>query len=144
MESQGSDRRDFHFGEVGEPQAILPHQFFSEPAIEGERRLMVAVLEDAVHCFQKYALATDSRSKELFLQAEEWFMEPDSGATLTFEFICEARGLDADSIRARLRRWRERQIARSPRQQSPGPQPTLCVERHNDPARWALKKASGE
>ena len=144
MESQGLDRRDFHFGEIGEPQAILPHQFFSEPAIEGEQRLMVAVLEDAVRCFQKHVLATDPRGKELFLQVEEWFMEPDSGATLTFEFICQARGLDADSIRVQLRRWREQQLARSFRTESPGPQPTLRVERRNAPATWALKKASGE
>ena len=101
--------------DVAQPEAILPQQFFSEcwesAAVEGERRLLVAVLEDALHCFQKYAFAVDARSQRLFREAEEWFMQPDTGAAFTFEYICETRGLDPESVRASLRRWCERRIA---------------------------------
>ncbi len=101
--------------DVAQPEAVLPQQFFSEcresAAVEGERRLLVAVLEDALHCFQKYAFAVDARSQRLFLEAEEWFMQPDTGAAFTFEYICETRGLDPESVRSGLRQWRERRIA---------------------------------
>ena len=101
--------------DVAQPEARLPLQFFSEcwesAAVEGERRLLIAVLEDALHCFQKYAFAVDARSQRLFREAEEWFMQPDTGAAFTFEYICETRGLDPESVRSGLRRWCERRIA---------------------------------
>ena len=101
--------------DVAQPEAVLPQQFFSEcwesAAVEGERRLLVAVLEDALQCFQKYAFAVDARSQRLFREAEEWLMQPDTGAAFTFEYICETRGLDPESVRSGLRRWCERRIA---------------------------------
>src|SRR5712691_12446937 len=52
-----------------EPEILLPSQFFDQfrghSILEGERRLMLAVLEDAVSCFQKYAGATRPRSRRL-------------------------------------------------------------------------------
>jgi len=98
--------------ESSEPEILLPNQFFSEfsenSAVEGERRLMSAILGDAVQCYQKYALASDARGQRLFREAEEWLMERDTGAAFTFEYICEARGLDAEAVRSGLRQWRER------------------------------------
>ena len=53
-----------------EPEILLPSQFFkgarSNAVLEGERRLMLAVMEDAVSCFQKYAGAKRPRSQRLF------------------------------------------------------------------------------
>ena len=107
---------DGHFDGLGEPMTVLPGQLIASgglagaPQVEGERRLLIAVLEDALHCFQKYAGAVDRRGRQRFVEAEEWFMEPDSKAKLTFEYICETGGLDADSIRANLRRWCEKRL----------------------------------
>jgi hypothetical protein len=105
---------DVCFEDVAQPEAVLPHQFFSESwesvAVEGESKLMIAVLEDALHCYQKYAFAADARGQRLFREAEEWLMKPDTGAAFTFEYICETRGLDPDSVRLSLRRWCERKI----------------------------------
>src|SRR5678815_1534499 len=56
---------------------------------EGEERLMLAVLENAVEYFQKYVLARNPRGKMLFQQAEEWFLERDSDELFSFENICE-------------------------------------------------------
>jgi hypothetical protein len=41
---------------------------------EGEERLMLAVLENAVEYFQKYVLARKPSGKMLFQEAEEWFL----------------------------------------------------------------------
>jgi len=116
MRSDIAEAQDIEFEGLTEPQLVLPSQFFSHigeaTVVEGERRLISAVLEDALLCFRKYAFASNSRGRTLFRNAEEWFMEPDTGAAFTFEYICEAGGLDAESIRARLRRWQQTQAAR--------------------------------
>ena len=58
-----------------EPETILPSQYYDRfrgrSILEGERRLMLAVLEDGIMCYQKYAGATRPRSKRLFQEAEE-------------------------------------------------------------------------
>ena len=69
---------------------------------EGEERLMLAVLENAVEYFQKYVLARKPRGKQLFQEAEEWFLEKDSEALYSFENICETLRLHPDHIRQGL------------------------------------------
>ena len=64
-----------------EPDSLLPEQFygtFKAKQLEPERRLMLAVLEDAVRCFQKYLLAEDERGQALFREAEAWLMDSQS------------------------------------------------------------------
>src|SRR5436190_168973 len=80
------------------PDVVLPLQFFGTlrrqtPNKTGEYRLLVAVLEDAIHCFQRYALARNRRGRRLFTQVERWLMhdvpQGDSDAPrLSFEYIC--------------------------------------------------------
>lgn len=109
------DRVDLQLIAGGPPEVVSPcapvQEFWESAAVEGERRLLMAVLDDALRCFQKYAFASDLRGQELFREAEEWLMEPRTGAAFTFEYICEARGLDPDFLRSSLRRWCERLAA---------------------------------
>ena len=132
--------------DLTEPQGLLPSQFFSRigraARVEGERRLMVAVLEDAVRCFRKYSVASNRRGRRLFREVEAWFMEPDTGSSLTFEYVCEASGLDADSIRSGLRRWLDQNTkAEGLREQ--GQRPSRCVPPASN-GTVGFKKASGE
>ena len=69
---------------------------------EGEERLMLAVLENAVEYFQKYVLARKPSGKQLFREAEEWFLDKDGEALYSFENICETLGLHPDPIRKGL------------------------------------------
>jgi hypothetical protein len=66
---------------------------------EGEQRLMLAVLDSAVECFQKYVLARNPRGRQLFQEAEEWFLEKESEALCSFESICSTLGLHPGPIR---------------------------------------------
>jgi len=50
-----------------------------KPGLEPEKKLMLAVLEDVIGCFQNFVYATDNRQKKWFLEAEEWFNEEESG-----------------------------------------------------------------
>jgi hypothetical protein len=93
-----------------EPEILLPSQFYDRfrghAILEGERRLMLAVLEDAVACYQKYADATRPRGRRLFQEAAEWFTEDPSGWPFSFGSICAVLGIDSDYFCRSLERWR--------------------------------------
>lgn len=74
---------------------------------EGEEKLMLAVLQDAVECFQVYVLAETQREKRLFQEAEDWILEKDSEWLFSFENICEVLQLHPDYIRQGLLCWKE-------------------------------------
>jgi hypothetical protein len=63
---------------------------------------MLAVLEDAVTCFQKYALAYNGKGKRPFCEAEDWILEKNSKWFFSFENICAALGLDPNYVRRGL------------------------------------------
>ena len=77
---------------------------------EGEERLMLAVLENAVEYFQKYVLARKPSGKQLFREAEEWFLDKEGEALYSFESICETLGLHPDHIRKGLMVWKEAKL----------------------------------
>ncbi len=84
----------------------LAEHVFKRTLRDGEERLMLAVLESAVEDFQKYALAEDSRGKELFQQAEDWILETDSSSFFSFENVCAHLHLDPDYVRRGFMRWK--------------------------------------
>ena len=59
-----------------EPDVLLPAQYFAafrrSGGLERERLLMLAVLEDAIDCYQKYAHARDPRGRQIFDESREW------------------------------------------------------------------------
>jgi hypothetical protein len=71
--------------------------------LEGEKRLMLAVLERAVGDFRTYAKVPTGRGQWLFREVAAWFDSSETGP-FDFEGICEATGLDPDFIRKGLRR----------------------------------------
>jgi hypothetical protein len=97
---------------------------------EGEEKLMLAVLESAVDDFQKYVRARYACGKKLFQQAEEWFLEKDSGgAPFSFESICETLQLHPDYIRKRLLLWKEVKLKTSSADDQPASRPRLAKNR---------------
>jgi hypothetical protein len=73
----------------------------------GEENLMVAVLEDASKCFQKYAFAHNQQEKRLFQEVEDWILKKNSEWLYSFDNICETLQLNPDYIRRGLRVWKE-------------------------------------
>lgn len=138
-------------GGLFQPDLLLADQLTAVRGMaesEGERQLMVAVLEDAAHCFQKYIFAQDKRGRDIFEEAEEWIMEEDTGAAFPFPQVCEVLGLDAEYIRKGLRKWQSVQMLRArleARERELDP-----AESEGSPDHWPpdfvepLKKASGE
>lgn len=92
-----------------EPDVILPTQVAVRgQRAQGERLLMVAVLEDAINCFQSNLFATHPKERQLFHEAEEWLMVERSDAPFSFRNVCTVIGLDPDYVRRGLQQWRER------------------------------------
>jgi hypothetical protein len=83
---------------------------------EGEKRLMLALLENAIEDFQKYALANDTVEKELFQEAEVWFLAVDNDSLFSFENICEYLQINSNYLRQGLLRWKTAQRKGHPRQ----------------------------
>jgi hypothetical protein len=98
-----------------EPDVLLPNQYFAAfrrgRAVEGERRLMLAVLEDAVDSYRKYALARDPREQACFLEAREWFVSDDRSWLFAFENVCDVLEMEPDYLRSGLDKWRRQLTA---------------------------------
>ena len=98
-----------------EPETILPSQYFDrfqiDASLQPEKRLMLAVLEDAIDCYQKYAFARESRGQEFFAEAEEWLFSSDNAWVFSYENICQTLDLNPDYIRRGLQEWRQRTVA---------------------------------
>ena len=95
-----------------EPDVLLPAQYFAAfrraGGLERERLLMLAVLEDAIDCYQKFAHARDPRGELMFREACEWVVSTDRSWLFSFENICDTLEINADYVRRGLREWRER------------------------------------
>ena len=97
--------------EVGLDGAVVSDRREQPPA-EGERRLLLAIFEDAIRCYQKYAFSGTRRGRRLFRELETWFAG-DPEATVTFGYICDVFGIDPDYVRDALARWRAHHYAPS-------------------------------
>src|SRR5213596_1449259 len=95
-----------------QPDTLLPSQFFDRvrrrSEHDGERRLMIAVLEDAVDVYRKQAGARDARTQQLFREAEDWIEDPDRTWLFSFENICDVLDIDSSYVRRGLHAWKER------------------------------------
>jgi hypothetical protein len=95
-----------------QPDTLLSAQYFDnlrrKSLLEPEKRLMLAILEDAVSRYQDNLLSQDKRGKRLFADAEDWFVETGSDWIFSFENVCEALGFNPAYVRQGLLRWKEK------------------------------------
>jgi hypothetical protein len=68
---------------------------------------MLAVLEDSVGHYYKYAFARDCKGRMLFNFEVDWITNPDLADPFSFESICLALQLEPDYIRGGLEKWRQ-------------------------------------
>ena len=94
-----------------EPSILLPSQVFGGAAggasLQPEKRLMLAVLEEAVATFQRHAAANTRVGIRLFADVEAWIGSDDGEWPFSFLNICHALGLEPAYLRSGLRRWRD-------------------------------------
>jgi hypothetical protein len=80
--------------------------FQTKSYLEPEEKLMLAVLEDAIACFQKYAFARTRQGKVLFQEAEYWVQDTNSHWPFSFANVCETLGFAPDYLRQGLGQWK--------------------------------------
>jgi hypothetical protein len=98
--------------------AFMFEQYFddgcSKTVLEPEKRLMLAILEDAIQCFRNNHSARCGRSKRLFDEVQRWILDARCDWVFSFESICGVLGLDPEYIRKGLVRWRQKELTKRP------------------------------
>jgi hypothetical protein len=84
-----------------EPLTILPSQLTSTPNLTPEKRLLLAVFEDAVHVVTTYRDSQSRIEQKLYQKAVEWFAS-DEVFPFSFVYCCQVLKLEAAWIRKRL------------------------------------------
>jgi hypothetical protein len=95
---------------MGVPETVLPVQFHPACPTSPEKRLCLAVLEDAISVLQgdglnlgSYGNQQHSRVKaRLQREAHEWFASDDTDFPFSFMCVCEALGIEATWLRKRV------------------------------------------
>jgi hypothetical protein len=106
-----TEELDKRVASLFQPDTVSPAQYLEtvcrKTHLEAEQELMLAVLEDAVTCFQGYFAARDKAETRLFREAEEWILRREKSDWLfSFDNVCESLDLNPGHIREGLLRWR--------------------------------------
>ena len=80
-------------------------------ALSGEKRLMLAVVENALDCYQKYIVATDRIGRALFKDAAEWMASTSNEDVYSFENISETLDINPSYFRRGVAAWHQRLLA---------------------------------
>src|ERR1700674_468153 len=95
-----------------EPDTLLPIQYFEamrrQHLLEGEKRLILSVLEDAIECFMKCMDSATNKGQRLYREADEWIALEDKHWVFSFDNVCELLDLSPESLRRGLRDWKQR------------------------------------
>ncbi len=99
-------------GKLFEPDILLPAQHAIRArrlALDPSQRLVVAMFEDALECFQKHWAATDRKMRALHDSAREWIWSEEREWPYSFLNVCALLSLDAGYVRTGLEIWLDRQ-----------------------------------
>ncbi len=103
---------DDRIASLFQPDTLLSAQYFDNmrrrTLLEPEKRLMLAILEDAVNCFRENLSAESGKRKILFNDVEQWIRADGSDWVFSFDHICEALGFTPAYVRQGLLRWQEK------------------------------------
>jgi len=128
-----------------QPDTMLPSQYYAaalrrKGALKPERRLIIAVLQDAIECYQKNLFAREGKARQLFADAEEWIDSGDRTHYFSYENLCEILDMNPEFVRRGLHQWREHQLAQKGR----GKVWSLSVrhDQHGRPEPTTLRRAA--
>ena len=103
-------------GSLFQPDSLLLEQYLDTTrrkiVLQPEKRLMLAILKDAVSTFQTDLFAANVKSSRRFEQAKDWISETDGDWVFSFQNICEYLGLNPAYVRNGLLHWMEKRLAK--------------------------------
>ena len=98
----GSDEDNVLASEV-----LMPSQYYAARAITPHHRLLLAILEDAIRCFQNNLEAKTIRRRRLFRETEHWLFETKDAGFMSCPTVCESLGISSVALRRSLREWQK-------------------------------------
>jgi hypothetical protein len=93
------------------PDVLTSAQYYAAPVASPHHRLLLAILEDAIRCFQRNFAVRNGPRRILFRETEEWLFDSDGTAFLSCAMVCESLGINPVELRRSLHRWRIREGA---------------------------------
>jgi hypothetical protein len=90
-----------------EPDTLASERYqsvFQSRQISPEKRLILAILDDAVQSFVANMRPRSPKELREFAEAQMWIMEVNSGWIFSFDAICNQLGLDPDYLRGGLQK----------------------------------------
>lgn len=98
-----------------ESDALLPAQFYGprrgNAALEPQKRLMMAILVDAIRCYQRNFAAVTLRKRREFREAQNWLFKDRNDGPFAFDTVCYVLETDPDLLRQRLIRLQYARVA---------------------------------
>jgi hypothetical protein len=89
-----------------QPGIVLPAQLVQQPTnFRPEHRLMLAVLEDAVSCLQRFAQPRGRQQRRAFDGVRRWLLSAAAAWPFSCTNICSALGIDVSYLRRGLAPW---------------------------------------
>src|SRR5229473_6736479 len=133
-------------GNLFVPDVLTPEQFYDsrrdDSSIRPVKKLMMAILEDALRCFQNNADAKGGPRKRLFSEAEQWLIGEGGEGPFSFETVCETLGIEPQFLRRGLRDWRSQQLAGVSTRRLARRSPVVRSGRISAPARRDAKRTA--
>jgi len=123
--------------EFSQAEAVLPIQFYGgrrgTRSTEPLRRLMVAMLFDAVRCFQtKFESRQPARQQE-FAEVQSWLFSDKDNGPFSFKAVCDGLEIDPQAIRKGLTDWQQQKLS--------GEKPRM-IRRSAAAAAWRISRLS--
>ena len=88
---------------------VMPAQWYADAgraaAMQPEKRLMFAVLSDAVDIVMTASATTNIRRRMLFHETAAWIRSDDREWPYSFVNLCDSLGFDAERLRVGLARF---------------------------------------
>lgn len=78
------------------------HVYQGRPGETPERRLVAAILRDAIDCYLRDCFNKKRHRKRSFREAEEWFFKADDYGVFSLENVCGILNIDPGYIRRTL------------------------------------------
>ena len=109
---QTGSATDERIASLFQPDTLLSAQYFDnlrrKSYFEPEKRLMLAILQDAVSCYRDKVHTQNHKGQKLFAETENWIIESDRDWIFSFDNVCEALSLNPQYVRQGLLRWKEK------------------------------------
>ncbi len=122
QKNYGTNRQsnDEHYAEemqrwFGQNDVLCMHEYLQvyqgRPNYTPERRLMAAVLRDAIDCYITDCFNVKRHKKRSYREAEEWFFSGDDHGVFSLYNVCGILSIDPGYIRRMLVRDKEQNVS---------------------------------